>query len=191
MRLPRRRSSRPRGRARLALTGDFPDTGESVTEILGRVRPADYDGTTVIFAGASDAGLPDGGIYPAPVPPRTQSAAGRGWSMIVRTDGPGGPWNERLRAAHTFLRLKWAYLEQRGMGYRIDDAEQVLQRGEELPAGSVMADTHAEAVTHLLGDHGEWEPRGGWNYGWAEGLHWYDPDVREPWWDAPATRGTS
>lgn len=57
MKLPSRRRSRPRGAARLALTGDFPGTGESVTEILDRVRPAGYDGTTVIFDGASDAGL--------------------------------------------------------------------------------------------------------------------------------------
>jgi hypothetical protein len=59
MNLPFRRRSRPRGAAQLALVGDFPDTGESVTDILDRVKPADYDGSTVIFEGASDAGLPD------------------------------------------------------------------------------------------------------------------------------------
>ena len=79
MNLPFRRRSRPRGAARLALTGDIPDTGESVTEILERVRPADYDGTTVIFGGASDAGLADGDVYPhEPYPdpaPRTEPAA--------------------------------------------------------------------------------------------------------------------
>jgi hypothetical protein len=64
MNLPRRRRSRPKGRARLALAGDFPDTGESVTEILERVRPADYDGSTVIFEGASDAGQPDTAVQP-------------------------------------------------------------------------------------------------------------------------------
>ena len=48
-----RRKTRPEFR------DDFPDTGESVTDILDRVRPADYDGTTVIFEGASGAGLPD------------------------------------------------------------------------------------------------------------------------------------
>jgi hypothetical protein len=69
MNLPRRRRSRPRGAARLALTGDFPDTGESVTEILERARPASYDATTVIFAGASDAGLADHDVYPDPAPP--------------------------------------------------------------------------------------------------------------------------
>jgi hypothetical protein len=64
MSLPFRRRSRPRGAARLALAGDFPDTGESVTEVLDRVRPADYDGTTVIFGGASDAGQPEAGNPP-------------------------------------------------------------------------------------------------------------------------------
>jgi hypothetical protein len=176
MNLPRRRRSRPKGRARLALAGDFPDTGESVTEILDRVRPADYDGSTVIFGGASDAGLP-GGAYPQPAPvPATRQMSGKGWHMTVRTDGPGGTWNPRIRAAHTFLKLKWAYLEQRGMGYRIDEAEQVLERGEDLPAGSVIAETHREAVTHLVGDHGEWTPAGGWNHGWADSLPWYRPD---------------
>jgi hypothetical protein len=79
MKLPRRRSGRPRGRARLALAGDFPDTGETVTEILDRARPADYDGTTVIFEGASDAGLMDHDVYlhepyPDPAPPAEPAA---------------------------------------------------------------------------------------------------------------------
>ena len=81
----------------------------------------------------------------------------------------------RCRRTRQFLDLKVAYLKARGMGYRIDDAEQVLQRGEDL-GESVIADAHAEAVTHLLGDHGVWEPEGGWNHGWAEGLPWYRPD---------------
>jgi hypothetical protein len=78
MTLPFRRRRRPRGPARLALAGDFPDTGESVTEVLDRVRPADYDGTTIIFGGASNAGLADRDIYPhEPYPdpaPRTEPA---------------------------------------------------------------------------------------------------------------------
>jgi hypothetical protein len=68
---PFRRSTRPQFRE------DFPDTGESVTDILDRVRPADYNATTVIFAGASGTGLPDPGprtepvtrYQPAPAPP--------------------------------------------------------------------------------------------------------------------------
>ena len=53
MTLPRRRSSHPRGTARLALTGDFPDTDHDITETLQR---ADYDGDTY-WSGASDIGV--------------------------------------------------------------------------------------------------------------------------------------
>jgi hypothetical protein len=113
---------------------------------------------------------------PAASAVRTHSAAGNGWTMTVNTSGPGIPWNDRLRAAHTFLKLKWAYLEQRGMGYRVDEADQVVQRGEELPAGSIIGEAHREAVTHLIGDRGEWEPPGGWNHGWAGNLPWYRPE---------------
>ena len=195
MSLPRRRRTRPRGAARLALTGDIPAASETDTDAIGWARP-DWDGRTYEWGGASDAGLP-GGAYPLPAPPappRTHSAAGKGWTMTVRTDGPGGPWNARLRAAHTFLKLKWAYLEQRGMGYRIDEADQVIQRGEELPPGSVIAETHREAITHLVGDTGEWEPQGGWNHGWAEGIAWYRPEDGDnglPQWQPPRREGVA
>jgi hypothetical protein len=175
----RRRRSRER---RLAIDGDFPDTGETITELIRAVQPPDYD-TIRVFSGASAGTMPlaetAGTLYAAPVgasPPRTHSAAGKGWTMTVNTDGPGAPWNPRLHATHTFLKLKWAYLEQRGMGYRVDEADQVMQRGEELPAGSLIAEAHREAVTHLIGDFGEYIPAGGWNHGWAEDLPWYRPE---------------
>jgi hypothetical protein len=184
-RFGRRRHRSKTGR-RLALTGDFPDTGETVTEILQRVQPPAYDGTTVIFEGASDTGLPDPAadyrkaiaLANAEADPvqAWRQMSGKGWAMTVNTSGPGVPSNARLRAAHTFLRLKWAYLEQRGMGYRVDEADQVMQRGEELPPGSIIAETHQEAVTHLIGRGEPWEPAGGWNHGWAADLPWYDPD---------------
>ena len=63
MTLPFRRHSRPRGPARLALAGDFPGDGRDITEVIG--RPADWDGTTIEFAGASGAGLPGGIAYDA------------------------------------------------------------------------------------------------------------------------------
>jgi hypothetical protein len=63
MSLPFRRRSRPRGAAGLALAGDIPATSEADTEQwLSQIRPADYDGSTVIFTGASEPGQPD----PAP-----------------------------------------------------------------------------------------------------------------------------
>ena len=53
---------RPGRRQPPAFSGDFPGD-ESITEILERVRPADYDGTTYRFTGASGAGLPPDEVY--------------------------------------------------------------------------------------------------------------------------------
>jgi hypothetical protein len=164
MKLPRRRSSRPRGRARLALAGDFPDTGEAITDVLDRVRPPGYDGRTYQFTGASGAGLPDGGIYPAP--PRTHQAAGRGWVMTVDTAVPSGPMDPRVRRARDFIELEVADLAAQGMLYRIDDAEQVRQRGEELDERSLIALTVAKAARHLMGPREPWDlmgPREPWD----------------------------
>jgi hypothetical protein len=47
MSLPRRRRGRPRGRARLALTGDFPATDHDITEAMEAIPPAPWDGTTI------------------------------------------------------------------------------------------------------------------------------------------------
>ena len=156
MTLPRRRRHRPRGRARLALTGDFPDTGESVTEVLHHVRPPDYDGRTYQFTGASGPGLPAGGIYPAP--PRVHQAAGRGWAMTVDTAVPAGPMDPRVRRARDFIELEVADLAAQGMLYRIDDAEQARQRGEDPDERSVIAATVAKAARHLMGHREPWDP---------------------------------
>ncbi|HEY3652343.1 MAG TPA: hypothetical protein VGL33_30545 [Streptosporangiaceae bacterium] len=73
MNLPRRRRSRPRGDARLALADDFPDTDRDITEALPR---ADWDGATfglpvppgtTPFSGVA-APLP-AGVVPAAVRP--------------------------------------------------------------------------------------------------------------------------
>lgn len=175
---------RHRGSRKPAFRGDFR-SDEAVTEVLSRVQFAGYDGRTWHLGGPPH---PDPALQAAPTVLTGKQAP---WVMEINAGAPAIPADSRLRRARGFLELKAAYLIAKGMGYRIDDAERVLERGEELPPGSVVADAHAEAVTHLLGDHGEWTPAGGWNHGWAEGLPWYDPDVREPWWDAPATRGTS
>jgi hypothetical protein len=65
----RSRRSRERQAAR---GGGIPETGETIPEILARVRPASYAGTAITaagpkragsvyaFEGASDIGLPDG-----------------------------------------------------------------------------------------------------------------------------------
>ena len=116
MNLPRRRSSRPRGRARLALTGDFPDTGESVTEILDRVRPADYDGRTWQWGGASDVGLMAAPVSDAP----TILLAGQQapWVMTVNPGRPGQPTPQALEVTR-FLHAKVTILKRRGHADRI------------------------------------------------------------------------
>jgi hypothetical protein len=93
--------------------------------------------------------------------------------MTVNTGGPGVPADARLRAARAWLSLKVASLEQRGMSYRIDEAGEVMQRGEDLPPGSLMAEAHREGVSHLLGRREPYAPAGGWD-GWAAGLPWYE-----------------
>jgi hypothetical protein len=64
---PRRRTSRPRGRAQLALTGDFPDDRD-IADTLAAVGPPDWDGTTITFGGASGTGLDPAAVYSAPAP---------------------------------------------------------------------------------------------------------------------------
>ena len=59
MSLPFRRRSRPQGAARLAPVPGIPASSEADTDVLEHVRPADWDGTTIEFTGASVTGLPD------------------------------------------------------------------------------------------------------------------------------------
>lgn len=159
MRLPRRRP-RPDGAA------------------LSRFLHGNADDQTVPFT------RPDPGRYqsaPAgPAPPRrTHQAAGRGWIMTVNTDTPGGPMNAGVQAARQFLELEVADYAKQGMLYRIDDAEQVRQRGEALDERSVIAVTVQKAVRHLMGPREPWDPAG-----WDHGLAWHHPgdtDPPEPW----------
>ena len=57
-----------RRRHRPVIDGDFDDDGESVTEILDRTRPADWDGTTITFGGASVGAMDPASAYPPPAP---------------------------------------------------------------------------------------------------------------------------
>lgn len=67
MTLPRRRRRSGRRLGRLTLAGDFPGNAQDITEELSRIPAATWDGTSITFGGASGAGLPDDGIYGAPV----------------------------------------------------------------------------------------------------------------------------
>ena len=170
MNLPRRRRSRPKGRARL-------DTDRNITEELRAVPPAPWHGRTVPLAELrgqphyTPPWRPDGerfadprtwrhpidtGVMSAPVPPRTHQAAYGEWTGTMTIN------DTRARRLHgrpvpppRILPRPQSRLPRRpGMGYRIDEAEQVMKRGEE-PRRSVIADTLAEAVRTC------WAPRPG------------------------------
>ena len=61
----------------------LPDTGETVTEILDRVRPADYNGLRLAVGGANNIGL-----MPAPAPPPPITMAGRQALRVDRQPAP-------------------------------------------------------------------------------------------------------
>jgi hypothetical protein len=157
MKRARRPKLRKPGRS-LLLRDRTPEPGtEPIPRIPGLPGPASYDARAYRFTGASGAGLPDGGIYPAP--PRTHQAAGRGWTMTVDTAVPSGPMDPRVRRARDFIELEVADLKAQGMLYRVDDAEQVRQRGEDLDERSLIALTVAKAARHLMGPREPWDPR--------------------------------
>ena len=114
MTLPRRRRSRPKGRARLALAGDFPDNGETVTEILDRVKPASYDGRTWRWGGANNIGLMPA---PAAAPPITMAGRQAPWIEPTATYSPG-PTSQALEVTR-FLHAKVTILKRRGHADRI------------------------------------------------------------------------
>jgi hypothetical protein len=85
VKLPSRRRSRPRGRARLALAGDIPDDDQTVTELIRAAQPDDWDGTTITFSGASSAGLHPSAIYGPPQPRDTYTV------VAIRQNSPAPP----------------------------------------------------------------------------------------------------
>jgi hypothetical protein len=92
---PRFRRRRQDGRAP-AFAGDFPDDGRDITEVLQAAGPPAWDGTAIEWGGASDAGLPDGGAYPAAVSPagdyrRAIAQANAEGGLLPRTPYPPYP----------------------------------------------------------------------------------------------------
>lgn len=151
----------------------FSRNGQSLSRLL------DDGDDTVTF--------PAPGRYrTAPVgPARTHTTSGQGWTMTVDEDAPPVPVDARLRAAHQSMTLKARYLEAEGMGYRIDDAAHLRERGDKVDGRSVIARAGREGAAHLLGPRQDWltrnsgrpwEPAGGWDHGWARGLNWYRPE---------------
>ncbi len=126
MKLPRRRSSRPRGRARLALTGDFPADGRDITEAMQAIEPAPWHGATVPLAALRDQphyAPPDPASHPYPAPPAAVLRMPQARAvMTVNPPGPGvpGPTPQALEVTR-FLRAKVIILKRRGHVDRISD----------------------------------------------------------------------
>jgi hypothetical protein len=122
--LPHRRRSRPRGAARLALTGDFPPDGRDITEAL-----ADYDGATYQWPAPPDGVTPvaikQAGQDTQPLarlraqpsytpPPILLAGQQAPWVMTVNPARPGdpGPTPQALEVVR-FLRAKVTILRKR------------------------------------------------------------------------------
>ncbi len=125
MKLPSRRS-RPRGRARLALAGDFPDADRDITEAMEAIPPAPWHGTTIPLSALRDQ-------------PRYQPAAG--------PQPP--PVTGRVLDTLNYLRLKVAILEAGGDADRIDASEQGRRDGQQLLSWSPLRQIRDDAVTLL------------------------------------------
>jgi hypothetical protein len=168
---PRRPKTRKPGRS-LLLRDRTPETGtEPIPRIPGLPGPASYDGRRYEteppapwrppgerFADPRTwRGENDIGIMPAPA--QDHSVALRGGTMTVYADAPGIPMDTRLRRARDFIELEVADLAALDMLYRIDDAEQARQRGEDPDERSLIAVTVAKAARHLMGPREPWDPR--------------------------------
>ena len=150
MTLPRRRRSRPKGRARLALAGDFPDTGETVTEILDRVKPASYDGRTWRWGGANNIGLMPA---PAAAPPITMAGRQAPWIEPTATYSPG-PTSQALEVTR-FLHAKVTILKRRGHADRISPEKVDLVPADRLRNRRTTAMIIVDEAAELLRCGGE------------------------------------
>jgi len=124
MSLPFRRRSRPRGRARLALTGDFPAADRDITEAMQAIPPAPWDGTTVpLTALRGQPHYMPAGVepYPRPAPPVLLAGQQAPWIMTVNPPRPGdpGPTPQALDVVR-YLVAKVTILKRKGQADRID-----------------------------------------------------------------------
>jgi hypothetical protein len=155
MKLPRRRSSRPRGRARLALTGDFGDTDRDITEAIEAIPPAPWHGTTMPLSELRGQPhyLPPGvaphlpAMPPAAILRMPQARA----VMTVNPPGPGvpGPTPEALEVVR-YLRAKVAILRTRGHLDRITDEKLRLVPGDRATNRRTTARLIVDEATELL-----------------------------------------
>jgi hypothetical protein len=117
MKLPRRRSSRPRGAARLALAGDFPGDHD-ITQAMQAIPPAPWDGTTIPLSALRGQPhyTPD-----QPRPPILLAGQQAPWVMAVSPPRPGGPGpTAQALEVVRFLHAKVTILKRKGQAGRID-----------------------------------------------------------------------
>jgi hypothetical protein len=165
VKLPRRRRSRPRGAARLALTGDFPDTGESVTEALQR---ADYDGATWdLPEGVTPVAIKQPGQDTQPLamlraqpsytpPPMLLAGQQAPWVMTVNPPRPGdpGPTPQALEVVR-FLRAKVTILRKRKQLDRISQDKLAMLPADRIRNRRTTARLIVDEAAELLRCGGE------------------------------------
>jgi hypothetical protein len=159
MSLPFRRRSRPRGQARLALTGDFPGTDHDITEAIQAIPPAPWHGTTVPlqalrgqprYAPAEDWELAEIEAHitpPAAVLRMPQARA----VMTVNPPGPGvpGPTQQALEVAR-FLRAKVTILKRRGQLDRISQEKLAMLPADRIRNRRTTARLIVDEAAELL-----------------------------------------
>jgi hypothetical protein len=116
-------------------------------------------GLADFLRGGDDATITMGRYRTAPVGP-ARTIGGRYFNMDVNDDPASAAdhMDDRCRKAHAYLKLEVDDLKAQGMLYRVDDAAQVIERGEELDERSVIAQAVAKATRHLLGSREPWQP---------------------------------
>ena len=165
MKLPRRRSSRPRGAARLALAGDFPDDGRGITEAIQAIPPAPWHGTTMPLSELrGEPHYPRSDFRPAPVPgpprytppaailPMPQARA----VMKVYPPGPGvpGPTPQALEVVR-FLRARVTVLRRRGHLDRISQDKLAMLPADRIRNRRTTARLIVDEAAELLRCGGE------------------------------------
>lgn len=127
-------------------------------------------------------GTPPPWLRPGPPPARPR------WAMRVDPARPGRPTPAAARCAR-FLADKAEILTRLGHADRI--RPEILAM---LPALALSSPRHSavelvrEATALLREPAPAWEPDGGWNHGWADGLAWYDPEHGDDGTLPPAAR---
>ena len=160
MNLRRRRRSRPRGRARLALTGDFPAADRDVTEAIQAIPPAPWDGTTVPLAalrGQPHYAPPDPASHPYPAPPAAVLSLPQARAVMTlnpRRPGGPGPTPRGLKAA-MYIEPEVCVLEDDGKLYDADASDAIARKAARRLRGARRpwkpSEEHRREIARIFG----------------------------------------